>query len=160
MKMKLCVAVIAGSFGLAGCGGGGGDTTEEAAPQLCYSRTDVAELPVDWISNVVVPRDSGDAQALRAGTDVFAEKIKDISWSIPDGSDCIGYRESLEMTKEALLLAQAVNNGTDTDADYQSVADTGDAFMDVMEMRENGYNEIQVSFPINADEMKKLSPNS
>lgn len=147
--------LVAGAFALSGCDGGG--ASEEAALELCYSRTDVAELPIDWILNVVGPKNNGDDQALREGTDEFAEKIKDMSWSIPDGADCIGYRESLEMTKAALLLAQAVNNGTDTHAEYKSVADTGEAFMEVMEMRENGYNEIQVSFPVNADEVKELS---
>lgn len=158
MKVEWPAVVITGSLALAGCSAGA--QSEEPAPELCYSRTDVSELPMDWITNVIGPRYNADEQALREGTGTFAEKLKDMSWGIPEGSDCVGYRESLVMTKEALLLSQAVNNGTDTDDAYESVANAGDDFMMVMEMKENGYSEVQVSFPTSAEEIKELVPDS
>lgn len=161
--MKMYAVVLTGSLALTGCAearGNGESAPVEAAAEPCYSLSEVAQLPFDWQTGVIAVRDAPGGQALKEGAEYFAQKTKDMSWSVPEGSDCIGYRESLVLTKEALILSDALANDKATDTEFDNVAAAGDEFMQVMKMEENGYSNIQISFPTNADEARELIPGS
>src|SRR5699024_10006693 len=123
MKTKLAIVLAVGAAALTGCSGSDVATPQsEPSPDYCYLASDVAILGFDWAMSVVPTKDHlPDEMDVENAYD-FAEQVKDMSWSIPDGSDCVGYRESLVLTREALILADALDKGTVSDADYTDVA--------------------------------------
>jgi len=156
----LGAAFVAGALFLAGCGGGDSDVSTEAteATEPCFTNSEVAQLSFEWRTTVASERDSQDDSSLTQYADEFAQRVKDMSWGIPEGSDCIGYRESLVLTKEALILAKALEEGTATDKEYENTAKAGEDFMEVMKLEEQGYSEERVSFPTDPEKARETIP--
>lgn len=160
--------VLAGALLLAGCGGEEKDTTEaeqdpetqdsEQSPAPCFHSSEVAIFPFEWAQDIMAPKDTATDQAKAEMATDYAERVKELSWAVPDGSDCIGYRESLVFTREALILAQALGDGHATDAEYDNAADAGEDFMKVMKLEEQGYEPERSTFARTPEEAEDRIP--
>ncbi|SMY04038.1 hypothetical protein BANT918_02955 [Brevibacterium antiquum CNRZ 918] len=160
MKKSVPALLVAGVLTLVGCSGGdpqaSTDATGSAKP--CFPNSEVAQLAFEWRLTVAGDRDNPDMSEKAQYAEEYAQRVKDMSWGISEGSDCIGHRESLVLTKEALILAKALDEGGASDKEYENTAEAGEGFMEAMRLGEQGYSEDQIAFPTDPEEARNLIP--
>lgn len=165
---RVALLVLTGTILLAGCGEGPNETAAseqaiktqglEQSPEPCFHSTEVAGFSFDWSLDIMAPKEKATDQTKAELANEYAERAKELSWAVPDGSDCIGYRESLVFTREALILAQALDEGSATDDMYDSAADAGEDFLKVMKLDEQGYEPERSKFARTPEEAEERIP--
>ena len=147
MKLKLYPVLAAGVLVLAGCGGGEAPASEEGAAQEVAQETSVPEdlepcltvgevgsgLSLDW-ELVVAARGASDQpgyiqDTIYEVTDIFEDLDYDVN--------CAGGQELRDFGEKLVPLREAVEQGTDTDEQYEEIADLGNQIIELSD--DEGY---------------------
>lgn len=149
---KLGAVMVAGALMLAGCGGGaesneaqapGGETetaeavseeTHEEATESCYTVGEIgSQVKLGWESVVGARNASDQPGQIEYLTDSAEELYDDREDLYP----CAGQQELADFLYELALLNVDVLSGSDTDEQYQKIADLGNDLLEVSD--DEGY---------------------
>jgi len=148
MKLKLYAVLAAGVLVLAGCGGGEAPAGEEDAAQEVAQESSDSEdlepcltvgevgsgLSLDW--ELVVAARGADDQPGYIQDLIY--RVADIFEDLDYDLNCAGGQELSDFGKKLVPLREGVEQGTDTDEQYEEIADLGNQIIELSD--DEGYD--------------------
>ena len=148
MKLKLYAVLAAGVLVLAGCSGGEAPAAEEDAAQEVAQESSGSEdlepcltvgevgsgLSLDWELVVAARGATDQPEYIQDIIGRVADIYEDLDYDI----GCAGGHELSEFGKKLVPLREAVEQGTDSDEQYEEIADLGNQLIELSD--DEGYD--------------------